>query len=134
MIELFKAEPTAKVGARHSREDLARVQHLHDVAVELGADCTGAPHKHAQVDTLAKLMPLTDRVSDLAKRIAALEAQPMPPRTMAKAVAISREQDGGGANGETIEDFVARLQSLPPDRRALELTKLALRFPRPLSR
>ena len=135
VIELFKAEPTAKVGARHSREDLVRVQQLHDVAVELGADCPGEPHKHAQADTLAKLMPLADQVSDLAKRIAALEAQPMMPRAMAKAVAISKEQDGSrAANGETIEDFVARLQSLPPDRRALELTKLALRFPRPLSR
>ena len=134
VIELFKATETEKVGARHSREDLARVQRLHDVAVELGADCPGEPHKHAHADELAKLMPLADQVSDLAKRIATLEAQPMPPRAMAKAVAISKEQDGGAGAGETVEDFVARLQSLPADRRALELTKLALRFPRPLSR
>jgi len=133
VIELFKATETAKVGARHSREDLARVQQLHDVAVALGATCPGEPHKHAQADELAKLMPLADQVLDLAKRIAALEAQPTPPRAMAKAVAISKEQDGGGG-GETIDDFVSRLRALPADRRALELTKLALRFPRPLSR
>jgi HK97 family phage prohead protease len=144
VIELFKAgearpgesrDPATKVGARHSREDLARVQRMHDVAVELGADCPGEPHKHAHADELAKLMPLADRVSDLAKRIAALEAQPLPPRAMAKAVAIAKEQDGdSGRAGETIEDFITRLQNLPADRRALELTKLALRFPRPISR
>ena len=143
VIELFKAgeprpgdnrDPATKAGARHSRDDLARVQQLHDVAVELGAACPGQPHKHAHSDELAKLMPLADQVAHLAKRLEALEAQPLPPRAMAKAVAFSKEQDGGADTGETVADFVARLQGLPPDRRALELTKLALRFPRPLSR
>jgi HK97 family phage prohead protease len=128
VIELFKA------GARHSRDDLARVQQLHDVAVELGADCLGEPRKHAHADELAKLQPLGEQLVQLTKRIEALEAQPMPPRAMAKSVAVAKEQDGGGSAGETIEDFIARLQGLPADRRALELTKLALRFPRPLSR
>jgi hypothetical protein len=61
----------------------------------------------------------------------------MPPRALAKAVAISKEQDGGAfaaGRGETVENFVVRLQGLPADRRALELTKLALRFPRPIAR
>jgi HK97 family phage prohead protease len=128
VIELFKA------GARHNREDLARVQHLHDVAVELGADCAGEPRKYAHGDELAKLMPLADQVAGLTKRLEALESQPLPPRALAKAVAVSKEQDGGGGTGDTIEDFIVRLQSLPAERRALELTKLALRFPRPLSR
>jgi HK97 family phage prohead protease len=129
VIELFKA------GARHSREDLARVQELHDLAVELGAECLGEPRKHAHVDALAKLMPLTEQMAALTKRLEALEAQPLPPRALAKAVAVSKEQDGGSAaTGETIEDFVARLQALPAERRALELTKLALRFPRPITR
>ncbi|HEX4112343.1 MAG TPA: XkdF-like putative serine protease domain-containing protein [Stellaceae bacterium] len=139
VIELYKSKPAddaIKVGARHSRDDLARVQQMHDVAVELGADCPGEPHKLAHADALAKLTPLGDQLAQLTKRIEVLEAQPMPPRAMAKAVAVSKEQDGGGggAAGETIEDFVTRLQGLPADRRALELTKLALRFPRPLPR
>lgn len=140
VIELFKAKSAVvvdaeKVGARHSREDLARVQQMHDVAVELGADCPGESRKHAHADELAKLLPLADQVTQLTKRIEVLEAQPLPPRAMAKAVAISKEQDGhGGGGGETLDDFVVRLQSLPADRRTLELTKLALRFPRPLSR
>jgi HK97 family phage prohead protease len=151
MIELFKAGEArpgaspnpgivpgdaAKVGARHSRDDLARVQQLHDVAVELGALCAGEPAKHAHADGLAKLMPLADQVAQLAKRVEALEAEPLPPRALKKAVAISKEEDGGLAvgGGETIDAFVARLQALPADRRALELTKLALKFPRPISR
>jgi HK97 family phage prohead protease len=134
VIELFKATDVEKIGARHSRDDLTRVQRLHDVAVELGADCPGEPAKHARADELAKLLPLGDQLAQLAKRIEALEAQPMPPRAMAKAIAVSKEQDGGAGGGETIEDFVARLQGLPADRSALELTKLALRFPRPLPR
>ncbi|HEY5209903.1 MAG TPA: HK97 family phage prohead protease [Stellaceae bacterium] len=129
---------TEKIGARHSRDDLARVQHLHDVAVELGADCPGAPRKFAQPDTLAKLEPLSDQFAQLTKRIEALEAQPMPARAMAKAVAIAKEQDGGFGAGtgtdETVDDFVARLRALPAERRAFELTKLALRFPRPIAR
>jgi HK97 family phage prohead protease len=141
MIELFKAKPepppaeTAKVGARHSREDLARVQEIHDLAVGLGAACPGEPSKHAHADELAKLMPLAEQMADLAKRVAALEAQPLPPRALAKAVAFAKEQDGTGAGaGETMENFVARLHGLGAERRALELTKLALRFPRPMSR
>lgn len=122
VIELFKRD-----------DDTPPAQEIHDLAVEIGATCDGA-RKHAHDDTLAKLAPLADRIELLAKRIDALEAQPLPPRAMAKAIAVSKEQDGGGAGGETIDDFVARLQSLPADRRALELTKLALRFPRPISR
>jgi HK97 family phage prohead protease len=150
VIELFKAgearpgespdpgivpDAAAKVGARHSREDLTRVQQIHDLAVELGAACGDAPAKHAHGDELAKLMPLSEQVARLAKRVEALEAQPLPPRAMAKAVAIGKEQDGANAAaGETMADFVARLEGLSAEKRALELTKLALRFPRPLSR
>jgi HK97 family phage prohead protease len=131
VIELYKA------GARHNREDLARVQAMHDLAVELGAHCAGAAEKHAHADELMKLVPLSDEVARLAKRIEALEAQPLPPRALQKSMAISKEEDGAlaaPAGGETIDAFVARLQDLPADRRALELTKLALRFPRPISR
>src|SRR5665213_546474 len=152
VIELFKvaeAHPgdgrnpvpmpvTEKVGARHSRDDLARVKHLHDVAVDLGADCPGTPQKFAQADTRAKLEPLRDQVAHLTKRIEALEAQPMPARAMAKSVSIAKEQDGGigagAATDETVDDFVTRLRALPAERRAFELTKLALRFPRPIAR
>jgi HK97 family phage prohead protease len=141
VIELYKAKPeaadAAKVGARHSREDLARLQQMHDLAAELGAACPGAPQKHAHADELAKPMPLADQVADLAKRIEALEAQPLPPRALQKAIAFSKEEDGAIATaggGETVDAFVARLRGLPAEKRALELTKLALKFPRPMGK
>ena len=159
VIELYKGKSAppndaAKAGARHGKEDLARVQRLHDVAVELGADCPGAATKHSHADELAKLLdarqldgamlrkltllvlPLGDEVAALSKRLERIEAQPMPQKAASKALGFSKEQDAGGvaAGGETVEDFVTRLQGQSADKRALELTKLALRFPGPLTR
>jgi phage head maturation protease len=168
VIELYKARPddasradAAKAGARHSREDFARVQSMHDVAVELGAKCPthagDSPTKHAFSEDLAKLQaerdaeagelarlrtlvsPLGDAVAALQKRLEALEAQPLAPKAMAKALGVTKEEDGRAAAGgtfagETMVDFIARLQSLPTDKRAFELTKLAMKFPRPMTR
>jgi HK97 family phage prohead protease len=151
MAEPIVAAPSApvvalldKVGARHSKTDLARVQSVHDTAVELGADCTGA-EKHAGADDLAKIMaerdaalhhlvePLSKGLDNLARRLEVIEAQPLPARGVAKAVAIGKEQDGAGtSSGESLEGFVARLAGLTPEQRAHELTKLALRFPQKL--
>ena len=44
-VELFKSatpEGMHKVGARHSKDELARVQGIHDMAAALGASCPGA--------------------------------------------------------------------------------------------
>lgn len=38
-LRKFRGPRFAKVGARHSKEDLARVQAMHDTAVALGASC-----------------------------------------------------------------------------------------------
>ena len=113
----------AKVGARHSKADLERVQKLHYTSVELGADCPAAK-RAAVADPL-----LLRQVADLTKRLAIIEAQPMPPKGMTKLVAIGKEQDAGGAGAaaETVDAFVARLAAMTPDKRSHELTKLALR-------
>jgi len=120
----------AKVGARHSKADLERVQKLHDTAVALGADCPAAAKRDATVE------PLLRQVADLAKRLAIIEAQPMPAKGVTKVVAIGKEQDTGGAGAaaETMDAFIARLAALPPDKRSHELTKLALRLPQRLPR
>jgi HK97 family phage prohead protease len=120
----------AKIGARHSRADLERVQKLHDTAVELGADCPAAEKR----DTAAE--PLLRQVADLTKRLAIIEAQPMPAKGVTKIVAIAKEQDAGGAGAaaETMDAFVARLAAMTPDKRSHELTKLALRLPQRLPR
>jgi HK97 family phage prohead protease len=138
------ASSYGKVGARHSRVDLARVQKLHDTSVDLGASCpaaadgamtagaAGAAEKLARL--AAEMAPLQRRMEALAKRLERLEAEPLPARAIAKAIVIGKEQDGGGASGERVADFVTRLAGLSPEQRAHELTKLALRLPQPLPR
>jgi HK97 family phage prohead protease len=44
LIDAYKiwGEATQKIGARNSKTDLARIQSVHDTAVELGASCNGA--------------------------------------------------------------------------------------------
>jgi HK97 family phage prohead protease len=121
----------AKVGARHSKSDLERVQKLHDTSVELGADCPAAAKRAAAAEPL-----LLRQLADLTKRVAVIEAQPMPPKGVTKLVAIGKEQDLGGAaaGAETVDGFVARLAAMTPDKRSHELTKLALRLPQRLPR
>jgi len=80
------------------------------------------------------VVPLRRQIADLSKRLASLEAQPLPAKGVSKAVAVSKEQDSGGVAGESFESYVARLAGMPAEKRAHELTKLALRFPRPLPR
>ncbi len=120
----------AKVGARHSKADLERVQKLHDTAVALGADCPAAAKRDATAE------PLLRQVADLTKRLAIIEAQPMPAKGVTKVVAIGKEQDaaGAGAAAETMDAFIARLAAMTPDKRSHELTKLALRLPQRLPR
>jgi len=120
----------AKVGARHGKADLERVQTLHDTAVELGADCPAAAKRDATAE------PLLRQVADLTKRLAIIEAQPMPAKGVTKIVAVGKEQDAGGAGAaaETVDAFIARLAAMTPDKRSHELTKLALRLPQRLPR
>ncbi len=121
------ADVLAKIGARHSKGDLERVQKLHDVSVELGADCPTAAKRDAS--------GLAQRVAELTTRLEIIEAQPLPAKGAAKAVAIGKEQDGDVATRtETVDGFVTRLAGMTPETRALELTKLALRFPHRLPR
>jgi HK97 family phage prohead protease len=117
----------AKIGARHSKADLERVQKLHDTAVELGADCPSAAKRDSAMER---------QIADLKKRLEVIEAQPLPAKGVLKAVAIGKEQDVGGvaASAETVDGFIARLAAMGPEKRAHELTKLALRFPYPLPR
>jgi phage head maturation protease len=80
------------------------------------------------------LAPLHRQIAELSKRLTSIEGQPLPAKGVTKAVAVTKEQDAGGVSGESFENYVARLAGMTPERRAHELTKLALRFPRPLPR
>jgi hypothetical protein len=69
---------------------------------------------------------LSPALADLVKRVAALEAQPMPAKAALRAVAKSAD---GEAESPGAEDAIRRLAALPPDARALALTKLSLANP-----
>jgi hypothetical protein len=72
---------------------------------------------------------LTPSLTDMKKRIAALEAQPLP----AKAALRSVTKTADGADGALVsaDDAVRHLASLPAHERALALTKLSLANPGP---
>jgi hypothetical protein len=70
---------------------------------------------------------LSPALADLGKRIAALEAQPLPAKAALRAVAKSAD----GADDALVgaDEAVRRLASLPDHERALALTKLSLAQP-----
>jgi len=72
---------------------------------------------------------LTPSLTEMKKRIAALEAQPLP----AKAALRSVTKSADGADGALVsaDDAIRHLASLPPHERALALTKLSLANPGP---
>ena len=65
----------------------------------------------------------------MTKRIAALEAQPLPAKAALRS--ISKAADGAGEAPVSADDAVRRLASLPAHERALALTKLSLANPAP---
>jgi hypothetical protein len=104
-------ELAAKAGARHSAGDQKHVQGMHDSAVALGAGC-GAGEKAAGSDDLAKaaledtttqLTKVTTQRDELLAKVATFEAQPVPPKGVAKVV--GKEDDGVvAAKKDEIED------------------------------
>jgi hypothetical protein len=72
---------------------------------------------------------LTPSLTDMKKRIAALEAQPLPAKAALRSV--TKTADGADGAPVTADDAVRHLASLPPHERALALTKLSLANPGP---
>jgi phage head maturation protease len=100
-------EALVKVGARHSKEDLARVQGIHDTAAALGADCPGMhaddgeaepdeDDKHAAAGArpeLGKLQRAQQKIAELetansalARRVAELEKRPEAGKAVLRTV------------------------------------------------
>lgn len=147
------AAPLAKEGRRHSAADLARVQALHDTAVDLGAACPGAA-SFADLDaegdrpdlSKATLPPNLDKLAGelrglraefaklagerdaLIKRVAALEA--LPRAGGARLRAVDKGQDALAGGIETEEERLAKIRALPDGlEKSLALIKLAHRKP-----
>jgi hypothetical protein len=83
----------------------------------------------SKLDRATALDDLTPALTTMTKRIAALEAQPLP----AKAALRSITKTADGADGALVsaDDAVRHLASLPAHERALALTKLSLANPGP---
>jgi hypothetical protein len=72
---------------------------------------------------------LSPSLADMKKRIAALEAQPLPAKAALRAV--TKTADGADGPLVSADDAVRHLASLPAHERALALTKLSLANPGP---
>jgi hypothetical protein len=70
---------------------------------------------------------LTPALTDMKKRIGALEAQPLPAKAALRSV--TKTADGVDEALVSADDAVRRLASLPAQERALVLTKLSLANP-----
>jgi hypothetical protein len=70
---------------------------------------------------------LTPALTDMKKRIAVLEAQPLPAKAALRSIA--KTADGADETLVSADDAVRRLASLPAHERAIALTKLSLANP-----
>lgn len=93
---------------------------LADAAIKLDRAQKQASHLQKALETLSPLL------ADLTTRVAALEAQPLPAKAALRAVAKSAD---GEADPLSADEAIRRLAALPPDARALALTKLSLANP-----
>jgi hypothetical protein len=73
------------------------------------------------------LEDLTPALTDMTRRIAALEAQPLPAKAALRSIA--KTADGADETLVSADDAVRRLASLPAHERAIALTKLSLANP-----
>jgi hypothetical protein len=141
----FAAAPAAPAAAPQAQETLSAP------AAKAAADPASAPApsdalaKAAQALSLAaqkleraveensalrkSLADLSPAVADLTKRLAALEAQPLPARAALRAV--PKSADSFGEPGGGVDEAIKRLAALPAQERALALTKLSLANPLP---
>ena len=118
-------QPQQETAARNAAEQTS--EGFYKAAAELAE---AAIRLERAEDENLRLRKTLDAVSpalaDLAKRVAALEAQPAPAKAALRAVAK-------GADGATetlgSDEAVRRLAALPPEARALALTKLSLASP-----
>jgi len=117
------AEPSASPAGppQETREALAKAaQALGEAArkLERASDENAVLRK--------RLDDVSPALADLTKRIAALEAQPLPAKAALRAVSKSAD---GGAEVFGADEAIKRLAALSAEERAIALTKLSLANP-----
>lgn len=118
-IAKFSTGDLAKAGARHSKEDVASIQAMHDMAMKLGANCGGAAEKHShgslEHETLEKMSHMVQQntrleealekavstIQAMGATVAAIAAQPLtPPATRLQVV--DKAEDGNASFHEGV--------------------------------
>lgn len=135
------ADALAKAGARHSAADMARLQGIHDHSVSMGASCGAekvAPselQKRAD-EALQKLESLEKAVASLTgerdalqKKVAELEAIPLPPKGVARDVTVTKAADNDAAARAAATTIELPNPATHPKEFSLAVMKLALAKP-----
>lgn len=126
------------IKAVRSKSDKTRVQQMHDLSSEMGADCGGDDvdkaagqdglHKSVVIENKALRKQIDDmipRVETLIAKVAALEAKPAPAKAV---VRVTKQGDNGEISPE-VASLATELDKLTPHERSVQLMKLALRNP-----
>ena len=115
------ASPADAIGGARAPDALAKA--LTYAALKLDRATAENARLRKALDDLAPAL------ADMKKRIASLEAQPLPAKAALRSVA--KTADGADEAPVSAEEAVKRLASLPAHERALALTKLSLANPAP---
>ena len=125
----------AKAIGRHSKTLLGHLKEAHDALCRAGAKCDGFvddavaedADKAARAGDLMKAFAgeLLPRLDALAKRVAELEAAPLPPLTVARTAAGVSKREDGGYPGVSPDDVVSALARMSDEERTLALIKAA---------
>jgi hypothetical protein len=137
----------AKAGARHSKDDLDRVQKMHDTSVELGASCSKAD-KAAPADDLTKALAdekektsrlekaITDGlvvIGDFKARLEKIEAQPLPRPIETAQTTTYRVVDKAADDANATYAQLEELAKNDPEKLALMLVKASQKMPQHMS-
>ncbi|MGH6830206.1 MAG: hypothetical protein ACREDG_03525, partial [Methylocella sp.] len=108
----LKTAPLIKIGARNNEKDQARIQHLHDTTVELGAVCE--TQKVIRGGLEKRFDVLAEAIADVLRRVKNIEEQPLPLPLLGQPRAISKAEDAGGDahDGGGIEKLLANPEAL----------------------
>jgi phage head maturation protease len=142
--EIFPDEPLTKIGAKIGRDNMSKVQAIHDHSVSMGAMCKAEKAEklekgettdmdkeqlekveNEKTEALAKAEALTSENETLKKRIDELEAQPVEGKgIVGAATTITKTEDNGGGNkNQELMTKVEELAKVNPEAAAQEMVK-----------
>ncbi len=120
-----------KAGARHSKEDMTRLQGIHDHSIGMGAECKSADAADKVfTTTLVKAVGMKDgdaktdiekRVTELVRKAKAYDDTPAKPKAMLRGVTKGQDVDGDREMSAEMKQLVKDAEAGDP----LAIMKLA---------